>query len=109
MVMQPTRSPLRDSSTNLRMRNGARTYRSIRTQRYGHLSPTFFVIPGNANTIPGSFGSRPNHLDCRQAGQENDRFPARHSPASCNQRAHDPTMIAIPTADDCRSLQVGFA
>jgi hypothetical protein len=27
--------------------------------------------------------------------------------ASCNQRAHDPPMIAIPTPDDCRSLQVG--
>ena len=25
---------------------------------------------------------------------------------SCNQRAHDPPMIAIPTADDCRSLHV---
>ena len=26
--------------------------------------------------------------------------------ASCNQRAHDPPMFAIPTADVCRSLQV---
>jgi hypothetical protein len=25
---------------------------------------------------------------------------------SCNHRAHDPPMIAIPTADDCRSLQL---
>ena len=28
---------------------------------------------------------------------------------SCNQRAHDPPMIAIPRADDCRSLHVGSA
>jgi len=25
---------------------------------------------------------------------------------SCNQRAHDPPMIAIPRPDDCRSLQL---
>src|ERR1700731_3998163 len=26
--------------------------------------------------------------------------------ASCNQRAHDPPMFAIPTPDVCRSLQI---